>query len=174
MWKESKWVKKQGDERFDYFRDEDTCSFCQQCNDEDYCTDGFLITVLKWNESRHMTLNLHAIVPFERRFEKISICNAENGSYVLKKTADKSFYVKLTKEQAERIIMQIPLFDEDNILPKQIFNAGLNFFKGEKKEWFEYYSDRFEELSVLVEHKGEEVRSGLNSPLKSSKKRVLY
>lgn len=180
MWKENN--TKNG---YTYFRNEDTCSFCQTFKEESPypgrycwsgrrekhdCNHGELISITKYDN--FFSINLSEVVPGKNESGeayKISII-LDNKSGIIDEKMDgceydDSFSWEVTPDLGLGIVESMPLFNEENISLEEIFGIKFDIFKGTKKEWCAAYQNWFEKISMLIETKGKVEPPLFESPL---------
>lgn len=177
MWEENEWVKKQGrgDERYDYFRDEDTCGFCKQNADKGVyprvycspkiksnCNDNVLVKIIKSAGKDELWLSLYSAIPGDNNVGeleeiRLSFDNKEDFGFICKEFCDcgydPSVSLTLPKEETKAIIESIPLIREVNLPPDFGF-VKLNIFDGEKSKWLEEYQKKFREIRSVLQQRG--------------------
>lgn len=177
MWKENEWIKKQGrgDERYDYLRDEATCSFCKQNVDKSIyprvyclpkaksdCNDNTLIKIMKDAGKDGLWLHLYSAIPGDNDVGEleeivINLDSKDDSGFIRKEFCDcgydPSVSLTLPKEETRTIIESIPLIREGNLPPDFGF-LKLNLFEGEKSKWLEEYQKKFGEIRNILKQRG--------------------
>ncbi len=190
MWKEDEYARKNGNVRYAYFRDADTCNFCKEHGDKGIysfmncspkrsadCNDNKLITITRDvdNGNPVLAFYLYCPVPGDNEFkelEEITIIFPEKGYFSSMNKDfcdcpyDKSLFLKLTKDEVRGILESIPLIREGN-MPPVFDNLRLNIFNGGKNKWLDAYYKRFDELRIMLKYEATRVPPIVKSPLEN-------
>lgn len=188
MWKEDEHARKNGNLRYDYLRDVDTCNFCKDHGGKGIysltncspklsadCNENKLITIIRDANNGNQILEfcLYSPVPGDNEFkelEKITVIFPEKEYFgsMSKEFCfcpyDESLSLKLTREEAAKILESVPLIREGN-MPPAFDNLHLNIFNGNKNSWLDEYYKRFDELRIMLKYEATRVPPIVKSPL---------